>query len=1214
MVLDKITFKSKIDLDTFRQYFIFDNFGDKDFIELLLNEDLAKSISGTTEYDRYYMRFFNSRNIIYYYDINGTKTNGIKDNTYDLDLSLIASQNAIKYMAYLDLLSGFNNNLGIIINSTSAHNSGNGIIDDTLLKNHEFSIPINYIKRDGSLFNNQNILDACNDISLKFKLNTINLDFTEKKIYDFFADSSAKIEKTNSYCDYDIDKIKNLFDNFEFNNYFNIDQYASYYHFETYKYEFKFLKSILNYNILLSYYNTIDSLDNSVYKSIKLDQINKLLKKFKKIFYNFNRKLISIKNIINTIDNVPEKTKKEQLEEGKSILANIKELNNKIEDNSDNLENIKKYHTSKEDINKQNKNLIYLSIFILIFTIFIYIFNDQLYENRKTKVFIGIVCLALLVSLNHFIFNKKIYEKFEDVSDGDITNIPEFHQAYTEFDSIYNENIAQNAQYSVNKINEWDTFKTELTANIGNDILTSGTFANPLKWILISGQIDENYIKIVHQGTGNNNLISKLQEKLDASLGSESTLELTSTDFSEIREDSDITTDTDPDISTSYYRDIKEETSSNNKLKYILPNHYIELNDGSNSRNYKPESFNFSQEIKLPQTAKEILSGYQKIDFIRLLDSLNEFVIGPEQVIDPDISTQLKDTLQEILQEIQTKQVSITKLEDDVNSVIRDYETLQTEFDNLKNIATSFRETTTYLENKLNEYERYSTILEEYRLEYVNKISSLEREKEDLKKKYDKLQNIINNKIRPIVEQLQRENAEFVNDKADELEYIVNALTAIDTNIAILTQENSKLQIRIESERASQSALKIRLLSVSQELAQVLLEQQRLKDERYYKTDQESLQLKFYKEKANKLIEELTKEERYFDSTFRELKRKYEILKEKNTNLALELNNIRNKNTFPIEIRLKFSFSNDIIKYLDFNKDTANFDENKKIFIDEIKLDFTELFEKSGKNIYLDRLNINYNNLIINEGDNPLLDIKIYSSYKLEEVSAEDIVSAIHFELENKENFDDLIYIKYVDNLQLKYNKNLYNFVNHPKFKESQNPLESQSIYITKNVEYTPLDYNADNIRQQRYDNDQIISNVYTLISDIKSIEISKNSYYKEINPHLKIENDSIKKTYDNINKTHNLDKSKLNLIEMDTIDYNNLNKLLIYISMVFITIIILNNIFNNSIIFTFILIIAIFVLIYFYFKNKLKLVRTKWRNKYWGLPKEKLEDINILE
>jgi hypothetical protein len=1199
MVLDKITFKSKIDLDTFRQYFIFDNFGDKDFIELLLNEDLAKSISGTTEYDRYYMRFFNARNIIYYYDINGTKTNGIKDNTYDLDLSLIASQNAIKYMAYLDLLSGFNDNLGIIINSTSADDLGNGIIDETLLINHEFSIPINYIKRDGSLFNNQNILDACNDISLKFKLNTINLDFTEKKIYDFFADSSAKIEKTNSYCDYDIDKIKNLFDNFEFNNYFNIDQYASYYHFETYKYEFKFLKSILNYNILLSYYNTIDSLDNSVYKSIKLDQINKLLKKFKKVFYNFNRKLISIKNIINTIDNVPEKTKKELLEEGTRILTNIKDLNNKIEDNSDNLENIKKYHTSKEDINKQNKNLIYLSIFILIFTIFIYIFNDQLYENKKTKVFIGIVCLALLVSLNHFIFNKKIYEKFEDVSDGDITNIPEFDQAYTEFDSIYNENIAQNAQYA-QKFNEWYTFKTKLTANIGNDILTSGTFANPLKWKLISGQIGGNYIKIIRlSDAGDNNLISKL---LAAAADSDtSTLELTSEDFLAIREDSDITTGTGPDISTSYYRDIKEDDSSNNKLKYILPNHYIELNDG---RNYEPESFNFnSQQIELDDRSNTILSDYKEIDFTTLLNSLNDFDIDLEPI----------NALKDILQKIQTKQVSITQLEDNVNIVIRDYETLQTEFDNLKNIATSFRETTTYLENKLNEYEGYSTRLEEYRLEYVNKISNLEKEKKDLKNKYDRLQNIIDNKIRPIVEQLQRENAEFENDKEDELIYIERVVDGIKANIDILTEENSKLQIRIESERASQSALKIRLLSVSQELAQVLLEQQRLKDERYYKTDQESLQLKFYKEKANKLIEELTKEERYFDSTFRELKRKYEILKEKNTNLALELNNIRNKNTFPIEIRLKFSFSNDIIKYLDFNKDTANFDENKKIFIDEIKLDFTELFEKSGKKIYLDRLNINYNNLIINEGDNPLLDIKIYSSYKLEEVSAEDIVSAIHFELENKENFDDLIYIKYVDNLQLKYEKNLYTFTNS-KFKESQNPLESQSIYITKNVEYTPLDYNTDNIRQQRYDNDQIISNVYTLISDIKSIEISKNSYYKEINPHLKIENDSIKKTYDNINKTHNLDKSKLNLIEMDTIDYNNLNKLLIYISMVFITIIILNNIFNNSIIFTFILIIAIFVLIYFYFKNKLKLVRTKWRNKYWGLPKEKLEDINILE
>ena len=314
-----------------------------------------------------------------------------------------------------------------------------------------------------------------------------------------------------------------------------------------------------------------------------------------------------------------------------------------------------------------------------------------------------------------------------------------------------------------------------------------------------------------------------------------------------------------------------------------------------------------------------------------------------------------------------------------------------------------------------------------------------------------------------------------------------------------------------------------------------------------------------------------------------------------------------------VSTRLKFAFSNNVIKYLDFNKDTTNFDENKKIFIDEIKLDFTELFEKSGKKIYLDRLNINYNNLIIDDGDNPLLDIKIYSSYKLEEVSAEDIVSAIHFELENKENFDDLIYLKYVDNLQLKYEKNLYTFTN-PKLKKSENPLETQSIYITKNVEYTPQDYNADNIRQQRYDNDQIISNVYTLISDIKGIEISKNSYYKEINPHLKIENDSIQKTYDNINKTHNLDKSKLNLIEMDTIDYNNLNKLLIYISMIFIIIIILNNIFDNSIIFTIILIISVFVLIFLYFKNKLKLVRTKWRNKYWGLPKDKLEDINILE
>tara|TARA_B100001540_G_scaffold317587_1_gene351427 strand:- start:14759 stop:18352 length:3594 start_codon:yes stop_codon:yes gene_type:complete len=1197
MVLDKITFKSKIDLDTFRQYFIFDNFGDKDFIELLLNEDLTKSISGTTEYDRYYMRFFNASNIIYYYDINGTKTNGIKDNTYDIDLSLIASQNAIKYMSYLDLLSGFNHNLGLIINSTSAEDTGNGIIDEISLINHEFSIPINYMKRDGSLFSNQNIPDICNDISLKFKLNTINLDFTGKKIYDFFTEGTAKLEKTNSYCDYDIDKIKNLFSNFEFNNYFDINQYANYYHFETYKYEFKFLKSILNYNILLSYYNTIDSLDNSVYKSIKLDQINKLLKKFRKVFYNFNTKLINIKNIINSIDSIPELTKKEQLEEGRSILSNIKDLNDKIEDNSDNLENISKYHKSREDINKQNKNLIYLSIFILIFTIFIYIFNDQLYENRKTKVFISIICLALLVSLNYFIFDKKIYEKFQDdVSDSqeNITFSPDFEEARGDFDTTIGSQNVQNAQLSDQEIAEWISFKSDLDANIGNDVLTSRTFANPLKWTEYS-TVDQNDIKIVRmRDADNNNLISKLQDKL---INSEA-LELTSDEFLAIREDSDITMGTDPDISTSYYRDITEY-GSDTQLKYILPNHYIELYD----KYYKANTFNFNSRPALGDESKHFIEeDYQKVDFTELVANLE------------NLGTDVKiSDLTPYFQQIQDKEDIISELESDVNKIIRDYKALETEVGNLQDIATSFRETITYLETKSREFDGYLIRLERYRDEYLSKISSLENEKEELEGIYQNLERIIDEQIRPIVVLLQTENNSFSDDNTEVLANINAAISAISANTQRLTEENSKLQIRIEGERGNQSLLRQKLLDVSKELTSVLIEQQRLKDEREYGTDQESLQLKFYKEKADKLIEEITKEKTYFERTFKELKKKYEILAEKNTNLALELNNIRNKNTYPIEIRLKFAFSNNVIKYLDFNKDTTNFDENKKIFIDEIKLDFTELFEKSGKKIYLDRLNINYNNLIIDDGDNPLLDIKIYSSYKLEEVSAEDIVSAIHFELENKENFDDLIYLKYVDNLQLKYEKNLYTFTN-PKLKKSENPLETQSIYITKNVEYTPQDYNADNIRQQRYDNDQIISNVYTLISDIKGIEISKNSYYKEINPHLKIENDSIQKTYDNINKTHNLDKSKLNLIEMDTIDYNNLNKLLIYISMIFIIIIILNNIFDNSIIFTIILIISVFVLIFLYFKNKLKLVRTKWRNKYWGLPKDKLEDINILE
>ena len=416
MVFDKSTFDSKIDLNYFKEHFInTDNYKNL----LLFNDHLKSTLLGSTTYDKYYNKYFNTKKITYYYDILSKKTiengkNNITNLTFDLDLSYISSNTAIKYMLYLDILSSFYNNLAIIKEST--------LVDKASIRNHHFDIPINYIferekEEKGILFNSQNISDTCNDISLKFYLENIYLDFKEKKLYDYFVEEDGKnayIEKKNSSCDFNLDNIKNLFNQFEFNNFFNIDQDISYYHYETYKYEYKFYKLILNYHILSSYYNIINNLDNNSYRSIKLQEIKDLFKKFKKIFYNFNKKFLKIKQIVNSIETIPMKSKKEQIIEGKEILDNINILNDKIQHNNDDKQHIHSYYKSKENSNELNKKLLIISIFILIITVFIYMFNDVLYKNRNTKVFIAIVYLIILFSLNYFIFNKKIYESLTE--------------------------------------------------------------------------------------------------------------------------------------------------------------------------------------------------------------------------------------------------------------------------------------------------------------------------------------------------------------------------------------------------------------------------------------------------------------------------------------------------------------------------------------------------------------------------------------------------------------------------------------------------------------------------------------------------------------------------------------------------------------------------------------------------------------------------------
>ena len=645
-------------------------------------------------------------------------------------------------------------------------------------------------------------------------------------------------------------------------------------------------------------------------------------------------------------------------------------------------------------------------------------------------------------------------------------------------------------------------------------------------------------------------------------------------------------------LNPSEYNQIKKngiyiniiEKNSKDDIKYILQHHYFMHRDEKYTPDLmkKPEDYSEKNEV--------IAYNFDTIDS-KIKNFISSIKYEDE---DADELKIMRNALTDLSFEI-NKEKENKKGIDSLVKNIKDINNKKNEFDTYTNHLNGSK---THLLNKLDLYTDIEDDLKKHRNEYKEKVVELEYDRYTKNKKYDEINGILDEYIKKLDDLISNditkiEKAEL-NSQKKRLEKIESELkNYIEKQI----EENASYDYRTSEEKTTQSALLIKLYSYSESLINQLIATQKLEDEIIKKTDTESIQLKHYIQRSNKLKEEIRKEKLYFEATLNILKKKYSILEKKNAKEGEHLIKIRDRNANPIEITLYFSFSSDVIKFIDKENDL---DENKKLFIDYLKLDFDELFKY--KNIKLDNLDFNYNDLIIIDDGEPYIKLKLYSSYKLKEEEEDTlekiIIDTIIEELNKPDNVNDLIYIKYIEKLSLEYDENFYPEIKlkHPSKKE---------------YKYDNEDYNEVKLENLKFDNKQLINNIMILINDIKDVEISKNSYYNEINPYLKIEKDSIKDNVDDINKEYKLYDSNLNLIEMDTIDYNNLNKLLIYISIIFTIIIMFNNMFNNSIVFKIILIITIIFLIFIYFMNKLKIVRTNWRYKYWKKPKDVIYNIN---
>lgn len=388
-----------------------------DIIDIYINNLLNKSILDITinnDLENKIIYYKKDKNNNYNYKINHNKL--YINDIIDIDLSYYVSENMKKYMFIYDFMSEYYLNLAKIKKDSYG-------IDNTTFYQHEFEVKVKYIIKknfDGTniisnIYNNND--QAYYTVKFKFVQPTIEqsdddnlLIQPEPKIKDISLLNSVKTIYLDSFIE--------LFTLIK-KDYLNIDTNYGYYNLIGKSHEYNFNRLLLNYYIIkIIYFYFVKK-----YKT-KVQEPNDIItKKYPIIFSNFNKIIINLQEIITNSDeykylydddnNEYITQESDKIKQAKKYKNKLKIMSDNIITNNKNAKDIQKINKSEKKYLNRLKIINYLTFFIFIITIFLFIVNYVTSSvNISIPIILSIIIILLLIvvkNLENIFFGKDLF-------------------------------------------------------------------------------------------------------------------------------------------------------------------------------------------------------------------------------------------------------------------------------------------------------------------------------------------------------------------------------------------------------------------------------------------------------------------------------------------------------------------------------------------------------------------------------------------------------------------------------------------------------------------------------------------------------------------------------------------------------------------------------------------------------------------------------------
>ena len=365
------------------------------YIELFINQD---NIDNTY--------FIQLENYINYFDEYSLKTT---NKIHDIDSSFYSKNKIKEYIFMVNFLSDFYEskykqkkeyNKNVIDTNTinfklkKTLTEQNDIISIFDLNDIEY-VPIELV------FRNENISD---DLQNESKIRSIKINNLDNKLFDV----KDKREYTRNFY--------TLFNKIKLNNFKDLNNNIDYYYGVLQSYKYNYYNVLLNYYTIQLYYVYIKiNGQNQNTNLVKYQEIFNLLENFNKVLLNNELKFNQLNVIMNTVDRLDAKAESEKIEDAKYSMNKLKEINNNLLINQDNIRNKhNKMEVTQKDINTNTYKIIVISL-LLALTFITYVISINYYSLNTSKILslIVISVIVVVILVNNYIIKNKTYENFE---------------------------------------------------------------------------------------------------------------------------------------------------------------------------------------------------------------------------------------------------------------------------------------------------------------------------------------------------------------------------------------------------------------------------------------------------------------------------------------------------------------------------------------------------------------------------------------------------------------------------------------------------------------------------------------------------------------------------------------------------------------------------------------------------------------------------------